>query len=134
MTEYTGTSAEEKKDPNYVPKEDTSCDSDEEPKDFKEDFNSESDDSDIADFADFNDEDVPDFLDLSSEEREEIDQDEYFLRRMLKRDSEYVFADKDLLNESTLNRAIDLLHHKRQGQNEVTRVLGHQWALGCPVW
>ncbi len=35
-----------------------------------------------------------------------------------------MFADKDLANESTLNRAIGLLHHKSQGQNEGTRVLG----------
>lgn len=85
--------------------------------------NLDSEDSDVADFADFDDEDLSDFLKMFRERREELDQDNSILRCMLKRDSDYIFSDKDLSNETTLNRSIDLLH-KRQGQNEVTQVLG----------
>lgn len=34
-----------------------------------------------------------------------------------------MYTEKDLENERTLNRALDLVHHKRQGQSEVSRVL-----------
>lgn len=42
---------------------------------------------------------------------------------MLKRNPEHVFTEKALQKEDVLNRAIDLLHHKRQGQQDVTGVL-----------
>ena len=42
---------------------------------------------------------------------------------MLKRNADYVFTDNDLHNEDVMNREIDLLHHKKQGQQQVTEVL-----------
>ena len=43
---------------------------------------------------------------------------------MVKRNSEHVLTKKNLQKEDMLNRAINLLHHKRQGQQEVIGVLG----------
>ncbi|KAL8725679.1 MAG: hypothetical protein Q9181_006326, partial [Wetmoreana brouardii] len=60
---------------------------------------------------------------MTREEREEFNQDEFFMRQYLKLDPQRVYEEKDPEDEATLNRAIDLLHHKRQGQDHVTRVL-----------
>ena len=51
---------------------------------------------------------------MSKEEREELDQDGFFLNRMLKRNAEHVFTEKDLHNEDVLNRSIDLFRPKAE--------------------
>ena len=63
---------------------------------------------------------------MTREARENLDSDELLLRALLKLDCNYEYTEKDLENETVLDRAIDLLHHKRQGQDQrvVTRVLG----------
>ena len=61
---------------------------------------------------------------MSEKEGDELDQDDFFLPRILKRISEHVFTEGDLQKEDTLNRAIDFSYHEIQGQQEVTEVLG----------
>ena len=71
-------------------------------------------------------EDLPNILAMTREARKNLDSDDLFLRVMLKLDCNYEYTEKDLENETVLDRAIDLLCHKRQGQNQrgVTLVLG----------
>ena len=120
ITPATGIDEDESKDPsyNYIEISESEKDSEDE----LQEEHSESGES-IADLA-AADEDLPDILTMSREEREAFNQDEFFLKRMLKRNSDYVSTDIDLANEPILNRAINLLHHKRQGQNEITQILG----------
>ena len=98
-------------------------DEDEEDTDTKDDDVKEEEDSE-DDFAYLAEDDLPELASMSKEEREELDQNEFFLKRMLKRNAEQIFTAKDLHNEDILNRGIDLLHHKRQGRQQVTEVLG----------
>ncbi len=63
-------------------------------------------------------EDLPNILAMTREARENLDLDDLFLRVMLKLDCNYEYTEKNLENETVLDRAIDLLRHKRQGQNQ----------------
>ena len=60
---------------------------------------------------------------MSEEEGDELNHNEFFLPRMLKRIPEHVFTEEDLQKEDTLNQAIDLFYYESQGQQEVTEVL-----------
>ena len=53
----------------------------------------------------------PNFLNMTAEEREEFNQNEFFKRRLLNLNTDYVYSEGDLENEKILNRAIDLVHH-----------------------
>ena len=83
---------------------------------------SDSDSEDMA--ASIDEDEFPNLVNMSREDRENFNQDEFFARQLLKLDADHMYTDKDLANEKILNRAIDLLHHKRQGQSQVTRVIG----------
>lgn len=76
--------------------------------------------------AGIEEEDIPNIFAMTRDARENLNSDELFLKAMLELDCNYEYAEKDLENEMVLDRAIDLLHHKRQGQDQrvVTRVLG----------
>ena len=82
---------------------------------------SEDEDEDVLD--DLDESEFPDLLKLSAEERENFNADAFFKAQLLKLNTDHVYSDDDLNHEKTMNRAIDLLHHKRQGQTDVTRVL-----------
>ena len=65
-------------------------------------------------------------------EREEFDQNDFFAQQLLKLPVHKIYTEQDLNDERVLNRAIDLLHHKRQGQDTVTRSGGvhiNYWAI-----
>ena len=82
----------------------------------------ESDDEDMA--LNIEEDDFPNFMSMTSEERENFNQDDFFARQLLKINADRVYTASDLYHEAVLNRAIDLLHHKRQGQSQVTRAIG----------
>ena len=116
-------------DDDFTPSPDNSSDDDDEEieADGSELAGSESDDlgSDDEDMAlNFEEDDLPNFMSMSKEERENFNQDDFFARQLLKLNSDHVYTDADLYNEAILNRAIELLHHKRQGQAQVTRAIG----------
>lgn len=67
--------------------------------------------------------DLPELANMSKKECEDLDQYGILLRHMLKRNSEHVFTEEDPQREDVLNRTIDLLHRKRQGQQKVAEVL-----------
>lgn len=83
----------------------------------------EDDDEDSGNLYDEPDPELPDFKAMTKEEREDFCQDDFFLSQLLRYDTSYRYTEADLRNEKVLNRAIDLVHHKRQGQLGLTRVL-----------
>ena len=90
----------------------------------EEDGKDEGDEEDDEEAPFYEDEEeLPDLAGMTQEERENIDQDEFFFRQMSKWDTSHVFTKKDLGDPRVLNKGLDLLHHKRQGQVDVTRVL-----------
>ena len=111
---------------DFTPSSATNSDDDEEYEtdgSLETDFDDlESDEEDMA--LNFEEDDLPNFMSMSNEERETFNQDDFFARQLLKLNADHVYTDVDLYNEATLNRAIDLLHHKRQGQSQVTRAIG----------
>ena len=114
--EEKSTSSEEEYDPSES--------SESEGSDNGEPLADDDDDDETADLAmDLDDDEVPDLLRMSQEEREAFDQDEFLAKQMLKIDPDFVYDEDDLESEKILNRAIDLLHHRRQGQDKVSRAI-----------
>ena len=97
----------------------------EEEEEDKTDESLEDEDEDADDdlLDDLNESEFPDLLKLTAEERESFNADAYFMAQLFKLNTDHEYSEADLENEKVMNRAIDLLHHKRQGQTEVTRVL-----------
>ncbi len=57
-------------------------------------------------------------LAMNAQEKEKSNQVELFARLNLMLPIEYIYPEEDWDKESTLNRTIDLLHHRKKGQEQ----------------